>query len=120
MEASRPRFCTGAPCLRVERASPLRHRAVVPTQAEDRQQAEERSKRQEENKPKLDEWGQPIQEGLKPVSEVSNNDKFYRQLVCGGVAGSVTSQNHLMGDGGELEFNSKDDRGKRQLLRLQY
>ena len=25
-----------------------------------------------------------------------------------------------MGDGGELEFNSKDDRGKRQLLKLQY
>jgi hypothetical protein len=92
----------------------------VETQVEDQQQAEARSKRQEDSKPKVDEWGQPIQE-LKPVQEgESNNDKFYRQLVCGGVAGSVTGTNHLMGDGGELEFNSKDDRGKRQLLKLQY
>ena len=94
----------------------------VETQVEDQQQAEARSKRQEDAKPKVDEWGQPIQEGLKPVSEASNNDKCYRQLVCGGVAGSSTANvNHLMGDGGELEFNLKTrDRGKRQLLKLQY
>ena len=58
----------------------------VETQVEDQQQAEARSKRQEDAKPKLDEWGQPIQE-LKPVTETETNDKFYRQLVCGGVAG---------------------------------
>ena len=50
----------------------------------------------------------PAHSRIETGEEASNNDKFYRQLVCGGVAGSSTKNvNHLMGDGGELEFNSK-------------
>ena len=48
----------------------------VETQVEDQQQAEARSKRQEDAKPKLDEWGQPIQD-----SETGDGKRNERQVL---------------------------------------